>query len=268
MQTTIAWIAASRPNAIAVADQEVEARHRERHLPLERPAGALAEHRDRGDQEHDDEREQAAERDADRAEDARLAGEHVLQQHEQEDGDDEEQRDRARVAADLPQHPPPDRPRDARRSCRGACSMMRQERPAEVGLAGLAAKAVGCRLTEDRAFSHQQDLVALRRLVHHVARDQQRGALARELGGTSPTAPPGGPDRGRPSARRARARPVGRAAPSRARPGSADRPTARRRHAPRTRPGRPSRPPRAIRAASAPTTEAKNRRFSSTLRSV
>ena len=55
-----------------------------------------------------------------------------------------------------------------------------QESSAEIGLAGLAAKAIGRCLAKDRAFSHQEDLVALGSLVHHMARDQQRGALARE----------------------------------------------------------------------------------------
>ena len=45
-----------------VAGQQVELGERHRHQPLERAGGALAQHRDRGDEEHRDEREHAEHR--------------------------------------------------------------------------------------------------------------------------------------------------------------------------------------------------------------
>jgi len=69
-------------------------------------AGALAQHRDRGNDEHDDEGEQATHRRPDRLEGLRLTIEDVAHQREQPDGHREQQRNGAWVAPDLPQHAP------------------------------------------------------------------------------------------------------------------------------------------------------------------
>ena len=89
-----------------VARQQVDLGDRQRHQSLERAVGALAQHRDRGDQEHDDEGEQAAHRRPDRLEGSGLAFVHVVHQREQRDRHHEQQRDGPRVAADLPQNAP------------------------------------------------------------------------------------------------------------------------------------------------------------------
>ncbi len=73
---------------------DVQLREGHRHQSLERPARALAQHRDRRDEEHQDEREQPAQRRADALEGLRLAVEHVLHQHQQQARHREEQRER------------------------------------------------------------------------------------------------------------------------------------------------------------------------------
>ena len=96
-----------------VAGEQVELRERQRHQPLERSRRPLAQHRDRRDQEHDDEREEADERAADAVERLFLALEHVLEQRQQQRRHDQHQRDRPSVAAQLAQDAERGRPRDA-----------------------------------------------------------------------------------------------------------------------------------------------------------
>ena len=112
----------------------------------------------------------------------RVAVEDVLEQHQQDGRHDEQQRDRARVVAHLAQH--------ARRRWRQVTAALiarlrsldeRQERLARgprspVSLAQLP-PASSARAT--RPVAHQQQVVALGRLVHHVARDEQRRARRR-----------------------------------------------------------------------------------------
>jgi hypothetical protein len=69
-----------------------------------------------GDQEHDDEREQPAQWRRYRLEHARPAVEDVAQQHDQQGGHDEQQRDRPRIVPDLAQDALRGRHRDAARS--------------------------------------------------------------------------------------------------------------------------------------------------------
>jgi hypothetical protein len=63
-----------------VAEQQVELGEGQRHQPLERAAGAFTQHRDRGDQEHHDQREEADQRRADAVERLRLVVEDELEQ--------------------------------------------------------------------------------------------------------------------------------------------------------------------------------------------
>ena len=75
-----------QPERDAVAGEQVGLGERQAHQPLQRAAGALAQHRNRRDQEHDAEREQAAHRRPDRLEGAGLPVEDVAQQNEQPNG--------------------------------------------------------------------------------------------------------------------------------------------------------------------------------------
>ena len=79
-------------------------RERQRHQPLERPRRALAQHRDRGDEEHRHEREQAEQRRADVLEDGDRPAEELLQQRLEQARHADDERDRARVAAQLREH--------------------------------------------------------------------------------------------------------------------------------------------------------------------
>ena len=101
---------------------------------------------------------------------------------------DEQQRDRARVAAQLQQHPPAggqghpgahDAPSSPTRR-RKACSTV-------VGAGARAAAASRRRRGEDGAVAHQHEVVAAVGLVHHVARDEQRRAARRPARGSVPT---------------------------------------------------------------------------------
>src|SRR5581483_9367394 len=87
----------------AVAGEQVELRERQRHQPLERPRRPLAQHRDRGDDEHRREREDADHRRPDAVERRRLTVEEVAEQRHEERRYDEEERERARVAPQLPE---------------------------------------------------------------------------------------------------------------------------------------------------------------------
>ena len=81
-----------------VTSQQVEFGERHRHQSFERASGALAQHRDRGDEEHRDEGEQSDERTADYLERPGLVLERVFQDREQQWRHYEQHRDRSRVA--------------------------------------------------------------------------------------------------------------------------------------------------------------------------
>ena len=115
----------------------------------------------------------------------------------------------------------------------------RQERARRGRCSPVRARSSPAWSAEQRAVAHEQQAVAALGLVHHVARDEQRGAGCGEPVERSPRARGAGPDRGRRSARR------GRAAPARFEQrggerdrGPARRPTASRRSGPRGRRGR------------------------------
>ena len=88
----------------AVAEDEVALAERRRHEPLERARAALAQGRDRGDQEHDDEREQRQDRRPVRVEHALLVAEQPGEQADEQARGDEHERDRPGVVAQLAQH--------------------------------------------------------------------------------------------------------------------------------------------------------------------
>ena len=106
-----------RANAIAVAEQQVELRERHRHQPLERARRALAQHRDRGDEEHVMNGKMPEQRAADALERRRLPVEaRSAAAPSSSARHDEQQRDRARVAAQLRAAPA----RRWRRRCAGS----------------------------------------------------------------------------------------------------------------------------------------------------
>src|SRR5919204_614341 len=85
----------------AVSGEEIELGHWHRHQPLKRARRPLTQHGDRGDEKHGDEREQAEQRPADAPERPGHAVEHVLEQRLEDAWDDQDEHDRARVAAKL-----------------------------------------------------------------------------------------------------------------------------------------------------------------------
>jgi hypothetical protein len=68
------------------------------------PLVRFAQHRDRGDQEHHDQRKETDQRRADALERVRLVVEDVLEEGEQGGCDEEDHRERARIAAQLAEH--------------------------------------------------------------------------------------------------------------------------------------------------------------------
>ena len=214
-QTTAACTAASSPKAIAVAGEEVELRERQRHQPLERARRALAQHRDRRDEEHDDEREEAAERGADLLEGLLLAVEDEAHQHQQQARHDDQQRDRARVVADLPQHAlGGGERRRARSSAVSAASItLRNAWPRSCSPVR-ARRSSRASPAREAPVAHQQEAVALARPRPSRGSTRAGSRRRRRARGTSSTARRGAPGRGRRSARRARA---GRAVQQRAR---------------------------------------------------
>jgi RNA polymerase sigma-70 factor, ECF subfamily len=86
-----------------VAGEQVELRQWHGHQPLQRAGRPLAQHRDRRDEEHRDERKDPDERPADPVERRLLTAEYVLEQRQQERRDEEDERERPRIAAKLPQ---------------------------------------------------------------------------------------------------------------------------------------------------------------------
>src|SRR5690606_29822840 len=88
-----------------VAGDQVALAERHGEETFEGAGGPLAQGRDRGDQEHRDQREDAEERGADVVEGARAAVEDVAEQEQHQAGHDEQQRDGAGVVAQLAQDP-------------------------------------------------------------------------------------------------------------------------------------------------------------------
>ena len=223
----------------AVAGEDVGFAERQRHQALERAGRALAQHRDRRDQEHDDEREESAQRRADALEDVRPTVEAVKQQQERR-RNEQQQRDASAGRAGSAAARAARSPTSPARSCRVARSITARKALPRSLLAGLARATGRGRLSEERAVAHQQELVALCRLVHDVAGDQQRGARRPRARGRSARARRAGRGRDRRWARRGpavRARRGGRKRATRASAPRrrASRPSGRRRH-----PARPS----------------------------
>ena len=102
---SVACRTASAANAIAVAEQQVELGERQRHQALERPGRPLAQHRDRRDQEHRDEREEPDHRRPTRSK-SPPGRRRRLEERQRAGRHDEDERQRARVAANLPEHAP------------------------------------------------------------------------------------------------------------------------------------------------------------------
>ena len=221
-----------------VAGQQSSRAIGQRHQPLERARRALAEHRDRGDQEHHDEREQAAHRGADLLEHPGLA-------RRTGTGSAPAARPAPRCSRAIVRgsrricHRTRDRggPRDARAHAPRALDHG-EEGPREVLLAGLLAQPLRRRHLEDSPLAHQHQPVALGRLVHLVARDEQRRPPRRPARGRPARARRAAPGRGRPWARRAPGARGAPAGPWRATPVTARRPTSIPRPAPRARSGR------------------------------
>jgi hypothetical protein len=86
-----------------VAGEQVAAAERGGQQPLERAGRALAQHGHRRQQEHHGEREQREHRPAGAVEGLRAAVEDAAEQAEQQDRDEQQHRDGARVAAELTQ---------------------------------------------------------------------------------------------------------------------------------------------------------------------
>ena len=104
----------------------------------------------------------------------RLAVEHVAQQHLEQARDDEQQRDRARVAPQLDQHPSGRRDARSRRAHPAASSRSIGAGTPRRGRARpCGAQPVGGRRGQDPPLAHEQQAVAVGGLVHDVARDQQ-----------------------------------------------------------------------------------------------
>ena len=119
----------------------------------------------------------------------RLAVEDPVQQRHQHARDDHEQRDRAVVAPELLEHPAGRGQRHADAHA-GTASTDPHERLLEVVRAGALAQLGGRAVGDDRALAHQQQPVAAVGLVHHVAGDQQRGAVGGEVVEESPEVAP------------------------------------------------------------------------------
>ena len=121
---------------------------------------------------------------ADPLEGLRLAVERVAQDGQQHAGHHQEQRQRARVAAQLRQHAGGGRERHAgRHRTTSTVSVVvsvaldqAQEGLAEVIAAGAPANLVGGLGRHQATLAHEQQQLALGRLVHHVAGHQDGGA--------------------------------------------------------------------------------------------
>ncbi len=92
------------PERQGVADDEVRLAERRRHQSLEGARATLPQGRDRGDQEHHDEREQRQDGAAEPVEDTILIAEQPGEQPDEKARRNEHQRDRSRVVTELAQH--------------------------------------------------------------------------------------------------------------------------------------------------------------------
>ena len=130
---------------------------------------------------------------------------------------DEEQRDRPRVVPELEQNAAA--PWQAwRAGSRAFPSASAQERRLELLVRPSASRSsAGVSAASEPAVAQQQQVVAARRLVHYVARDEERRPAGRELTERAARGLAGEQGRGRRSARRGRARAARRAALWRAR---------------------------------------------------
>ena len=94
---------------------------------------------------------------------------------------DDQQRDRARVAAQLAQHAARGRERDARGSRRGPASTSARNAASTSSRARVgASSSAGVSSASRLAVAHEQQPVAALGLVHHVAGDEQRRARVGE----------------------------------------------------------------------------------------
>ena len=112
-----------------------------------------------------------------------VALEHALEQGDQDARDDDDQGDRPRVAAELLEHPARGGERDPE-AHRAPLLDQLQEGLLHVIGARPREQLLGRGGVEDVAVAHQQQLLAVHRLIHHVAGDEQRLAprgQAREL---------------------------------------------------------------------------------------
>ena len=155
------------------------------------------------------------------------------------------------------------------RAARAARGSDRATRTANSGRSNERVIAAGVSIAEDPAALDERDAIAAVGLVHVRRRDDDRETRALAAGRADPRTRGARPRRRRSSARRAAASRAGARARSRARASASCRPTARRRGGPGTARagGRSARSGRTRARCVVPNTEAKNRRFSSTLRS-
>ena len=104
--------------------------------------------------------------------------EQLLEQEQQHARDHHQQRDGPRVVADLRQHAGGGGERDP--GAHGASSTSRRN-AASISCSPVRSRSSSGRgVGHQAALAHQQQPVAARRLVHHVAGDEQRGAVAGE----------------------------------------------------------------------------------------
>ena len=207
----------------AVAAEQPELRQRQGHQPLERPRRALAQHGDRRDDEHRDEREEPEQRGSDPIEHAGLVDEEPVEQRDERDRDDEQQRHRARVAAQLQEHARASRG-GRRRSC--VARLDERRKASSILVAPVRAQDLRRRPSREQpTVTHEHEVVAARR--PRPSRGSRREASLRrpQAAERSPRGRAAAAGRVRRSARRARAARAGRRAPSPARRGSAGRPT-------------------------------------------
>ena len=160
-----------------VSGEQVEPDKRHGHQPLECPRRALAQHRDRCDEEHGDERKEAEERCADVLKDGRAVRTAAARRNSSTHGT-------PTMSTTV---------RGSRRSCEAPASATAkvtrpltrplhepEERAVEVVDAGPRPQLGRRRLREQPSLTEQKDGVAAVRLVHHVARYEQRHAALGE----------------------------------------------------------------------------------------
>ena len=195
------------------------------------PRRALAQHRDRGDEEHADQREEPEHRHSDALEHLLAAREELVDEDHQHARHDERAARACAGRAAAARAPAPPWPRCARGSSRRLALDEPQERRVEVGRAGAPQELV--RRRGRRGSRPRGGAGAGRSAPPRPSRGSRRAASCRRrrARGRSPTGRGAAPGRGRRWARRARARRARRGAPSRARRAPSARPRAGRRAA-------------------------------------